>query len=112
MITFQVIWVNHSVDCRPGCGACCIAPSISSFVPGMPKGKPAGVRCINLTNSNFCQLFLDETRPKICAKFTADADMCGNNNQEALVNLQKLEHLTSECSSEFERLPFPTYTYI
>jgi Fe-S-cluster containining protein len=25
--------------CRSGCGACCIAPSISSAIPGMPQGK-------------------------------------------------------------------------
>ena len=28
--------------CRPGCGACCIAPSITSPIPGMPDGKPVG----------------------------------------------------------------------
>ena len=28
--------------CREGCGACCIAPSIASSIPGMPDGKPAG----------------------------------------------------------------------
>jgi Fe-S-cluster containining protein len=32
------------MNCRLGCGACCIAPSISSPIPGMPQGKPAGVR--------------------------------------------------------------------
>ncbi len=26
--------------CRPGCGACCIAPSITTPIPGMPHGKP------------------------------------------------------------------------
>ena len=36
------------LDCRPRCGACCTAPSISSPIPGMPHGKPAGVRCIQL----------------------------------------------------------------
>ena len=36
------------MDCRPGCAACCIAPSISSPIPGMPHGKPAGVRCAQL----------------------------------------------------------------
>ncbi|NBX68342.1 MAG: YkgJ family cysteine cluster protein, partial [Proteobacteria bacterium] len=36
------------MECRIGCGACCIAPSISSPLPGMPHGKPAGVRCVNL----------------------------------------------------------------
>ncbi|HNV09555.1 MAG TPA: YkgJ family cysteine cluster protein, partial [Dokdonella sp.] len=29
------------MSCRSGCGACCIAPSISSPIPGMPNGKPA-----------------------------------------------------------------------
>ena len=38
------------MDCRPGCAACCIAPSISSPIPGMPHGKPAGVRCIQLVH--------------------------------------------------------------
>lgn len=36
------------MDCRPGCSACCIAPSISSPVPGMAGGKPAGQRCAQL----------------------------------------------------------------
>lgn len=27
------------LDCRSGCGACCIAPSISSPIPGMPDGN-------------------------------------------------------------------------
>ena len=38
------------MDCRLGCGACCISPSISSPIPGMPKGKPAGERCIQLND--------------------------------------------------------------
>ncbi|MGU7695722.1 YkgJ family cysteine cluster protein, partial [Escherichia coli] len=29
------------MECRPDCGACCTAPSISSPIPGMPDGKPA-----------------------------------------------------------------------
>lgn len=44
-------------ECRVGCGACCIAPSISSAIPGMPGGKPAGVRCVQLTDDNRCMLF-------------------------------------------------------
>ena len=38
------------MKCRPGNGACCIAPSISSPIPGMPNDKPAGVPCIQLLN--------------------------------------------------------------
>ena len=37
-----------SMICRSGCGACCLAPSISTPIPGMPQGKPAGVRCVQL----------------------------------------------------------------
>ncbi|HVK38365.1 MAG TPA: YkgJ family cysteine cluster protein, partial [Candidatus Kapabacteria bacterium] len=37
------------MTCRDGCGACCIAPSITSPIPGMPDGKPAGVRCVQLS---------------------------------------------------------------
>ncbi|MBM3421317.1 MAG: YkgJ family cysteine cluster protein, partial [Bacteroidetes bacterium] len=36
------------MDCREGCGACCIALDISSSIPGMEGGKPAGMRCIHL----------------------------------------------------------------
>ena len=43
--------------CREGCAACCIAPSISSPIPGMPNGKPAGVRCVQLDNALRCLLF-------------------------------------------------------
>ncbi|CAH2813571.1 MAG: UPF0153 protein YeiW [Candidatus Burkholderia crenata] len=39
---------NFAHTCRESCGASCIAPSISSAVPGMPDGKPAGVRCVQL----------------------------------------------------------------
>lgn len=31
--------MENTFECRPGCGACCIAPSISSPIPGMPEGK-------------------------------------------------------------------------
>src|SRR5690606_40832938 len=52
-------WMT-GMECRPGCGACCIAPSISSAIPGMPNGKPAGVRCLHLTDANYCGLFRSE----------------------------------------------------
>ncbi|MFC0402948.1 YkgJ family cysteine cluster protein [Paraburkholderia rhizosphaerae] len=49
--------------CRPGCGACCIAPSISSPIPGMPDGKPAGVRCVQLGDDLRCAIFGKPERP-------------------------------------------------
>ena len=65
------------MNCRLGCGACCIAPSISSPIPGMPNGKPAGVRCLQLTGDNRCQLFGAPERPAVCGKFQPAADTCG-----------------------------------
>jgi len=79
------------MQCRAGCGACCIAPSISSAIPGMPNGKPAGVRCIHLDAMNLCQLFNDERRPAVCHQFKASTDMCGTSYDQALANLQWLE---------------------
>ncbi|ENK2023580.1 YkgJ family cysteine cluster protein [Vibrio sp. 665] len=82
------------MDCRLGCGACCIAPSISSPIPGMPKGKPAGVRCVQLNDDNLCKLFGKPERPKVCHDFKPCPIVCGNTNQEALDNISELEQLT------------------
>lgn len=81
-------------ECRLGCGACCIAPSITTPIPGMPNGKPAGVRCVNLTTDNLCLLFDTELRPTFCATLQPSADMCGTTQQEALEYLFRLEVLT------------------
>lgn len=82
------------MDCRPGCGACCIALSISSPIPGMPNGKPAGVRCVQLTADNHCRLFGKPERPAICSRFQASEEMCGDNAEHAFVWLEQLEELT------------------
>ncbi|MCK9818061.1 YkgJ family cysteine cluster protein, partial [Pseudomonas sp. MAFF 302046] len=54
------------MKCREGCGACCIAPSISTPMPGMPNGKPAGERCIHLSVEHLCALFGRPERPPVC----------------------------------------------
>ncbi len=82
------------MDCRLNCGACCEAPSITSFIPGMPDGKPAGVRCIHLDSNNLCKIFNDPQRPKLCDMFKACADVCGSNRAEALALISELERLT------------------
>jgi hypothetical protein len=82
------------MDCRAGCGACCIAPSISSPIPGMPNGKPAGVRCIHLTPENLCALFGKPERPAVCNNLRASVEMCGSSFQEALDYLEMLERAT------------------
>ncbi|MGF1694837.1 YkgJ family cysteine cluster protein [Vibrio lamellibrachiae] len=82
------------MDCRLGCGACCIAPSISSAIPGMPNGKPAGQRCIQLNDDNLCKLFGKAERPKVCHIFQACPDICGKTTDEALLNITFLERVT------------------
>jgi Fe-S-cluster containining protein len=82
------------MECRPDCGACCTAPSINSPIPGMPKGKPAGVRCIQLDIENRCMIFGKPERPAFCASLQPSIEMCGNNREQAMAWLTNLEQLT------------------
>lgn len=82
------------MECRMGCGACCIAPSITSALPGMPQGKPAGVRCINLDEHNLCTLFGSALRPQFCADYSAEQAYCGANQAEAIRIIGWLEEMT------------------
>ena len=82
------------MDCRSECGACCIAPSITSPIPGMPNGKAAGVRCIHLTEDFRCAIFTEPDRPKACAAFQAEPEFCGDNRNQALQILSELETIT------------------
>lgn len=86
--------MTYQMACRLGCGACCIAPSISSPIPGMPNGKAAGERCIQLDDNNLCKLFGDESRPKVCSDFSANIDVCGTTNEQALYLITELEQMT------------------
>ncbi len=81
--------------CREGCAACCIAPSISTPIPGMPEGKPAGVPCVQLNEMGMCKLFGSPLRPKVCGDLPAALEMCGKNSEEALHYLKNLEELTA-----------------
>ena len=83
------------MNCRIGCGACCIAPSISSAIPGMPQGKPAGVRCVQLTEDNRCKLFGKPERPAVCILLRPSEEMCGHSTQDALQHLTFLERVTT-----------------
>ena len=83
------------MDCRIGCGACCIAPSISSPIPGMPHGKPAGMRCIQLTEDNKCKLFGRPERPKVCGSLRPSKELCGNTDEDAFSYLSHLESATN-----------------
>ena len=81
------------MDCRKGCGACCIAASISSPIPGMPEGKPAGVRCIHLAGDYRCVLYNSPERPKVCNDFKAEPEFCGSTREEAMMILSSLSGL-------------------
>lgn len=80
--------------CRLGCGACCIAPSISSSIPGMEQGKKAGERCIQLDDNNLCKLFEKPQRPQVCSDFKACEWICSDNNEAAFITLTELESAT------------------
>ena len=80
------------MECRKYCGACCIAPSISSPIPGMPHGKPAGIRCIHLSADFRCLIYDDPGKPAVCNNFQADPDVCGTSREEALILLTALEN--------------------
>ena len=79
------------MKCRNHCAACCIVPSISSAIPGMAGGKPAGVHCIHLTHELQCGIYLDPARPGVCDKFKADPLVCGSSREEAITLLEALE---------------------
>ncbi|WP_353797710.1 YkgJ family cysteine cluster protein [Enterobacter cloacae] len=83
------------MDCRPDCGACCTAPSISSPIPGMPEGKPANTRCVQLSETKLCMIFGSPLRPKVCSGLQPSAEMCGNTRAQAMTYLLNLEALTA-----------------
>ncbi|HEY0502719.1 MAG TPA: YkgJ family cysteine cluster protein [Lysobacter sp.] len=82
------------MDCRARCGACCIAPSITSPIPGMPHGKPAGIPCVQLDDEYRCRLFGQPERPAFCASLRPSVEMCGQSRDEAMAMLLELERLT------------------
>ena len=76
------------MECRSGCAACCIAPSISAL------GKPAGVRCTHLTAELRCALFGTPERPEVCTSLRPQLEMCGDSAGEAMATLIRWESLT------------------
>jgi uncharacterized protein len=82
------------MDCRPGCAACCIAPSISSALPGRPEGKPAGLRCPHLLADLRCGIWGGADYPEVCRRFKPDPAVCGSGREEALALLESWEKAT------------------
>lgn len=79
------------MNCRTACAACCIAPSITSAIPGMPNGKPAGVPCVQLNPDLTCKLFGLPERPAFCGTLQPRQDMCGTSREEAMQILVQME---------------------
>lgn len=82
-----------TMNCKK-CGACCIAPSITGAIPNMPHGKPAGVRCANLTERNECTLFGRPERPSFCLAWPPTPELCGDSFDQALQSIAALEEHT------------------
>ncbi|EOV9672418.1 YkgJ family cysteine cluster protein [Cronobacter turicensis] len=83
------------MECRPDCGACCTAASISSPIPGMPGGKPANTPCVQLDERLRCKLFGSPLRPKVCGGLQPSKEMCGESRHDAMTFLIHLEALTA-----------------
>ena len=85
--------------CRPGCAACCIAPSISTPIPaidgGPARAKLAGQPCVQLDDALRCRLFGQPARPACCSGLQANAEMCGDTREHALRWLTALELATA-----------------
>jgi hypothetical protein len=81
--------VTLLMECRPSCGACCIAPSISTL------GKPTGVPCKHLSDDLRCTIFGRPERPACCSGLQPSAEMCGDSRDGALLWLAQLEAATA-----------------
>ena len=90
-----VVQEGEVMPCRERCAACCIAPSISSAIPGMPQGEPAGVPCVQLDEQLRCRLFGRPERPTVCVSLQPSAPMCGTSPAQAMRRLAWLEALTA-----------------
>jgi hypothetical protein len=61
----------------------------------MPDGKPAGARCVPLTDDNRCAIFGRPERPAVCSSLRAEPAMCGADRAHALAWLARLEAATA-----------------
>ena len=61
----------------------------------MPRGKPAGVPCVQLDEALRCRLFGRPERPAFCASLRPGPQMCGTSRGEAMAILAALEAATT-----------------
>lgn len=60
----------------------------------MPRGKPAGVPCVQLLPDLRCALFGRPERPAFCVSLRPQESMCGTSAVEARSRLEALEVAT------------------
>ena len=60
----------------------------------MPDGKPAGVPCIQLDDDLRCKPFGRPGRPAFCVGLQPSAEMCGDERDQAIIWLTRLEYAT------------------
>lgn len=89
------------LECHKNCGACCIVISISSPLPNMPEGKPAGIRCKNLDENNLCTIHDKSFYPEVCKNFKMNYETCGDNPEFAFRNLSEIEKITKPNNKYF-----------
>lgn len=65
------------------------------------RGKPAGVRCVQLTADNRCSIFGHPERPAVCSGLQASVEMCGDSDQEAFDILHWMEEETNPARNKF-----------
>jgi len=60
--------------------------------------KPAGVRCVQLDETNRCRIFGQPERPAVCRQLMPSLEMCGpraDGGAHARLYLARLEQLTA-----------------
>jgi uncharacterized protein len=64
----------------------------------MPKGKAAGIPCVQLTDAGLCAIYGKPERPAVCGSLRPIPEMCGSSREEALSYLAALEAATAPQS--------------
>lgn len=65
----------------------------------MPHGKPAGLRCAQLSPDNLCRIFGSPDRPEVCVSYRATTEFCGKDREQAIRLLDALEAATGSRST-------------
>ena len=68
----------------------------------MPEGKPAGVRCVQLTDELRCAIFGSPDRPNVCLTLRKSEDLCGASRDDALELIASMERTTAPVRSSEE----------